>query len=139
VLVVIAAWQRVPTTLNVRAAFGVAGCRCTYVRKLTEGIDEIKSLWEDWIAPRVAQHRLPASGKRIGIFWLLLVLYCAAAVAVNLPIDGEQLVMLIILFARVGWVAKVYCSPSLPSGGDWRFPSWRWWVTFYCPGSSTCG
>jgi hypothetical protein len=44
------------------------------------------------------------SGKRIGIFWSLLFLYCFAAVAISWPADGKQLAMYI-LFVMVGWIA----------------------------------
>ena len=43
------------------------------------------------------------SGKRIAFFWLLLFLYCAAAVAISWPADGKQMAMYIILFVMVGW------------------------------------
>ena len=45
------------------------------------------------------------TGKRIAAFWLLLFLFCLAAVAVSLPADGKQLSMYIILFVMVGWIA----------------------------------
>ena len=45
------------------------------------------------------------SGKRIAFFWLLLFLYCVAAVGVAWPTDGRQLAMFIILFMAVGWIA----------------------------------
>jgi hypothetical protein len=45
------------------------------------------------------------TGKRIGGFWLLLFLYCFAAIMVAQPIDGKQLAMFIILFVIVGWIA----------------------------------
>jgi len=45
------------------------------------------------------------SGRRIGLFWLLLFLYCYAAVAIVWPVDSKQLAMMIILFSTVGWVA----------------------------------
>jgi hypothetical protein len=45
------------------------------------------------------------SGKRIGLFWLLLWLYCSAAIAIIWPPDVKQLAMLIILFVMVGWIA----------------------------------
>jgi len=45
------------------------------------------------------------SGKRIGIFWMLLFLYCLAAIAITWPASGKQLSMLIILFVMVGWMA----------------------------------
>ena len=46
-----------------------------------------------------------ASGKRIGIFWFLLTLFAAAAIAVAWPVDGKQLAMFIILFVMAGWIA----------------------------------
>ena len=45
------------------------------------------------------------TGKRIGFFWLLLFLYCFAAIMVAQPIDGKQLAMFIILFVIIGWIA----------------------------------
>jgi hypothetical protein len=45
------------------------------------------------------------SGKRIGIFWLLLFVYAIATVAISWPADGKQLAMYIILFVIVGWLA----------------------------------
>jgi len=45
------------------------------------------------------------SGKRIGLFWLLLFLFCYATVTVVWPVDIKQLAMLIILFVMVGWIA----------------------------------
>ena len=45
------------------------------------------------------------SGKRIAIFWLLLFLYCIAAVAISWPADGKQNAMYIILFVMTGWAA----------------------------------
>jgi hypothetical protein len=45
------------------------------------------------------------SGKRIAIFWLLLFLYCIAAIAIAWPASGKQLSMFIILFVMVGWMA----------------------------------
>jgi len=43
--------------------------------------------------------------KRIGLFWLLLVFYCIATIAVAWPIDGKQATMLIVLFIMVGYLA----------------------------------
>ncbi len=43
--------------------------------------------------------------KRGGIFWLLLILYGSAAIAVARPTDGKQLTMLIILFIMIGQLA----------------------------------
>jgi uncharacterized membrane protein YadS len=43
--------------------------------------------------------------KRIGTFWLLLVLYGIAAIAIARPTDGKQMTMLIILFIMIGQMA----------------------------------
>jgi hypothetical protein len=45
------------------------------------------------------------NGKRIALFWLLLFLYCFAAVAVSWPAGGKQMSMYIILFVMIGWLA----------------------------------
>ena len=45
------------------------------------------------------------SGKRIGLFWLLLFFYGIAAVAVAWPVDGRQLAVFIILVVMIGWLA----------------------------------
>lgn len=43
--------------------------------------------------------------KRIGLFWLLLILFGIAAIAVAQPADGKQVTMLIILFIMIGQLA----------------------------------
>ncbi|MDD5368803.1 MAG: hypothetical protein PHQ40_06955 [Anaerolineaceae bacterium] len=45
------------------------------------------------------------SAKRIGLFWLLLVLLSGTALWVARPVDGKQAAMLIILFVMFGWMA----------------------------------
>lgn len=45
------------------------------------------------------------TGRRIGLFWLLLFLFCIAAVAVVWPIDGKQFAMFIIFFVTLGWIS----------------------------------
>jgi hypothetical protein len=47
----------------------------------------------------------PLLGQRIGLFWLLLWLLCAAAIAVIWPPEPKQLAMIIILFVMTGWIA----------------------------------
>jgi hypothetical protein len=46
-----------------------------------------------------------ATAKRIGLFWLLLVFYCIATIAVAWPMDGKQQTIIIILFFMVGQLA----------------------------------
>ncbi len=53
----------------------------------------------------VRRPSLSTTGKRIGLFWLLLFLYCVAAIFVAKSIDGKQLAMFIILFVTMGWLA----------------------------------
>jgi hypothetical protein len=43
--------------------------------------------------------------KRIGLFWLLLILYAIAALAIAQPAYGKQLTVLIVLFIMVGQLA----------------------------------
>lgn len=42
------------------------------------------------------------TGRRIGFFWLLLVLFGAAAVAVAWPLDPRQITVLVVLFSMLG-------------------------------------
>ena len=52
--------------------------------------------------------RNPTAGvtaKRIATIWLLLAVYCLAAVAITWPLGGMQLTVLIVLFVMVGWLA----------------------------------
>jgi hypothetical protein len=54
---------------------------------------------------RVRGPSTAAYAKRIGIFWLLLVFYGIAAIAIARPTDGKQVTMFIILFIMVGQLA----------------------------------
>jgi hypothetical protein len=56
-----------------------------------------------------------STGKRVAWFWLLLFIFCAAAIGVASPIDGKQLAMFIILFVMVGWLAMslLFCFASV--------------------------
>ncbi|MCX6030607.1 MAG: hypothetical protein NT169_15075 [Chloroflexi bacterium] len=54
---------------------------------------------------RVRSPSAAATTKRIGLFWLLLVFYCIATIAVAWPMDGKQLTVLIVLFIMVGQLA----------------------------------
>ena len=54
---------------------------------------------------RVRSPSAGATAKRIGAIWLLLAVYCLAALAVTWPLDGMQLTVLIVLFVMVGWLA----------------------------------
>jgi hypothetical protein len=54
---------------------------------------------------RVRGPSTSAYAQRIGIFWLLLICYAIATIAIARPADGKQLTMLIILFIMVGQLA----------------------------------
>lgn len=57
-------------------------------------------------------------GKRIGWFWLLLMLYTVIILAIVQPIEGKQLAMIITLAAMLGWVALgLWVSPESFWGG----------------------
>jgi hypothetical protein len=43
--------------------------------------------------------------KRVGVFWLLLIGYAVATIAIARPADGKQLTLLIILFIMIGQLA----------------------------------
>lgn len=57
------------------------------------------------MGPRVRGPSMAASAKRAGIFWLLLVFYGIAVIAIARPTDGKQLTMFIILFIMIGQLA----------------------------------
>jgi len=60
------------------------------------------------IVPRGKRVRSPSAGataKRMVLVWMLLVIYCLAAIAIAWPIDERQLTMFIILFVLLGWMA----------------------------------
>ncbi len=54
---------------------------------------------------RVRSASTASYATRIGIFWVLLVFYAIAAIAIAQPGDGKQLTMLIILFIMLGQMA----------------------------------
>lgn len=73
------------------------------------GIDIVGFIISAVIGTRLGRNvrnsKITNSGKQIGIFWLLLILYCAAAIWVVWPVGNKQFAMLIILFVMVGWMA----------------------------------
>jgi hypothetical protein len=57
------------------------------------------------IGKRMRNPTAGVTAKRIGTVWLLLAVYCLAALAITWPLDGMQLTVLIVLFVMVGWLA----------------------------------
>jgi hypothetical protein len=54
---------------------------------------------------RVRSPLTAPTAKRIGLFWLLLVFYGIAAIAVARPTDGKQATIFIVLFIMLGQLA----------------------------------
>ena len=73
------------------------------------GVSLLGSVVATLIGSRMGRRvRGPATsviGKRIATFWLLLILYGIAAVAVARPTEGKQLTMFIILLTMIGQTA----------------------------------
>ena len=88
---------------------------------------------------RVRNPSFNPTAKRVALFWLLLVFYCIAAIAVARPADGKQVTMFIILFTMIGQLSMGLLLSFSSSGGRCPSPPWRWSVTSCCPISSTCG
>jgi hypothetical protein len=57
------------------------------------------------MGPRVRGPSASASARRAGVFWLLLLCYGIAAIAIARPTDGKQVTMFIILFIMLGQLA----------------------------------
>lgn len=57
------------------------------------------------MGPRVRGPSTATSTKRAGIFWLLLVFFGIAVIAVARPTDGKQITMFVILFIMIGQLA----------------------------------
>jgi len=60
------------------------------------------TLWGFRLGQRVRNRAFSATAKRATLFWLLLVFYCIAAIAIARPTDGKQVTAFIILFIMIG-------------------------------------
>ncbi|MBN1937719.1 MAG: hypothetical protein JW934_23880 [Anaerolineae bacterium] len=60
------------------------------------------TLWGFRAGKRVRSATALPTAKRAGLFWLLLVFYCMATIAVTWPLDGKQTSMVIVLFIMIG-------------------------------------
>ena len=60
------------------------------------------AVWGFRMGSRVRSPAMTATAKRVGLFWLFLILYCMATIAVAWPLDGKQITVLIVLFALIG-------------------------------------
>ncbi len=70
------------------------------------GISLVGSALSIMLGSRLGRRvRSPSAGptaKRAGLFWLFLVFFCIAAIAIARPTDGKQVTMFIILFIMIG-------------------------------------
>jgi hypothetical protein len=66
---------------------------------------------------RVRSPSAAATTKRISLTWLLLAVYCLAAIAVAWPLDGKQMTAFIVLFVLIGWLTmalQLFFTPIWP-------------------------
>ena len=54
---------------------------------------------------RVRSPLTAPTAKRVGFFWLLLVFFCLAMIAIAWPLDGKQATALIVMFIMLGQIA----------------------------------
>jgi hypothetical protein len=54
---------------------------------------------------RIRSPLTAVTAKRIGLFWLLLIVYCIATIAVAWPLEGKQVTVFVVLFIMVGQLA----------------------------------
>lgn len=80
-----------------------------FVMYLWVGMSLFGSALAVWLGSRmgrrVRSEMTSAYTKRVSLYWLLLVFYCAAAIAITRPTDGRQITMIIILFIMMGQLA----------------------------------
>jgi len=62
----------------------------------------VGTIWGFRVGNRFHSPAIAATAKRVGLFWLFLIFYCIAVIAVTWPLDGKQLTILIVLFALIG-------------------------------------
>jgi hypothetical protein len=65
----------------------------------------LATIWGFRMGRRFRSPATAATGKRVGLYWLFLVLFCIATIAVARPLDGKQVTVLIVLFAMIGHLA----------------------------------
>lgn len=101
------------TSLIITGIIWLAGFVCTQflageiVVYIWIGISILGSILASILGSRQSRRvRNPAAGattRRILLTWLLLTIYCLAAIAVAWPLDGKQLTIFIVLFVMIGW------------------------------------
>lgn len=65
----------------------------------------LATVWGFRMGTRVRSPATAVTARRVILFWLFLILYCSATIAIAWPLDGKQVTMLIVLFALVGHMA----------------------------------
>jgi hypothetical protein len=62
----------------------------------------LATVWGFRVGRRFRSPAMATTAKRVGLFWLFLIFYAIATIAVTWPLDGKQLTVLIVLFALIG-------------------------------------
>jgi hypothetical protein len=57
------------------------------------------------LSRRVRNTGVSVTGRRIGLFWLSLFIYCTLAIWIAGPMDGKKLAMFFVIFVMIGWIA----------------------------------
>jgi len=65
----------------------------------------ISVFWGSRLGARVHSPAMNATARRMALFWLFLILFGGAAIAIAAPLDGRQVTALILLFALLGHLA----------------------------------
>jgi len=60
------------------------------------------TVWGFRIGKRFRSPATAATAKRVGLFWVFLIFYGIATIAVAWPLDGKQVTMIILMFALIG-------------------------------------
>jgi hypothetical protein len=60
------------------------------------------TVWGIRVGRRFRSPAIATTAKRVVLFWLFLIFFCIAIIAVTWPLDGKQLTVLIVLFALIG-------------------------------------
>lgn len=60
------------------------------------------TVWGFRLGKRFRSPAMAVTAKRVGLFWVFLVFYGIATIAIAWPLDGKQVTVLIVLFALIG-------------------------------------
>ncbi len=77
------------------------------------------------LSRRVHSPSAATIGKRIGLFWVLLVIYGVTAILIARPTDGKQATMLVVMFVMLGYLSMgILCGGGMIALG--LYIRYRW-------------